>query len=692
MSAIAPQTEIIICHNIPLSKDYAHTILFSGTTVNGRWVDGRTIQNNYFMSHAKVRIPHSTYQRVNSRQIKVRGNAQSYEDCNYLMFQNPYISVAGANADGTEFVPSTATKYKWFYAFIDSVEYINNGVTLITYTIDVMQTYMFDWKFKECYVDREHTTEDSINVNTTQETVDTGGEYVLSNTHFQSFENYNDNGGEVVYPDGGPLGAFLIATTEPPMNTSGGEKPFPSIINGVLTNMYYEMTRGGYMNDDASSAFKSSLMQYITNGYEDCIVALGTYPAFACVVGADYGVGDGIKTGYNDTINVQLDSLFEDGGNTLNGVRVYNKKLFQSPYNVIVVSNNLGSTTIWQPELFTGNRSATMYGCVVPTPTVLLTPNNYRNRETDWENGVIFNDFPLLAWGGDAYKAWYAQNKGTISATKSNAELAYNTSGNNAYMTQWASDLSAEMSGLIGIFNGVGEFVGGLQTYNYGKGISGGVNAIGSGAMISVNTDVNRVNYENAIRSANSTYTQTINSLKGTISNAKAIPDKAMSLMTGDSVALSTNRFGYTIMQMTIKPEFIKKVDEYFSRFGYSVKKLKIPNICARKFYTFVKTIDCNVVPCYEGGFKNANGSLSNVGYGLSANVVTQINNIFNNGITFWRYNQEEIPNWQDNHEVYARDTFCNYSLLNSEEHQNSILDESLRIVNPSDEYVPLTM
>lgn len=714
MSAILPQTEIILCHNIPLSKDYANTILFTGTTVNGSWVDGRTMQNNYFKAHTKVRIPNSSYQRVNSRQIKVRGNVQSYEDCNYLMFQNPYISVAGSNPEGTDFIPSNAIKYKWFYAFIDSVDYINNSVSLITYTIDVMQTYLFDWKFKECYVEREHSTVDSITSNTTPENVDCGDTYVYDRFIVTDMRHESDtNESDTEYKKQGSLGAYLLATSIPPaLSQNDPTKQPPTIIlNDVLNKVYFTSTIGAYTKQNEKQYIDNIIQNYVENGLADNIITLGTAPAFACY-SHEY---DDENTNVDASKIIDITSLF-DTGNTLNGVRVYNKKIFQYPYNLINVTTYNGATGVWKPELFRSDKKCTMVGWLLPTPGCAIMPYNYRfNSNTlngkinpnsddtrpiealqlnyDPDNAIILSDFPVMGWSDDSYKAWIAQNRGTISAIKSNAELAlrsaevsnamYKTSAGNKVISNMIGDGTSIGSGVIkapakykqsaqqaGLLQASGTIAQGMLGFQ-------GVEAQGIANEFT----------------AVSNYKQTLNTLEGNITDANIRPSSAIAMASGGGFSLAVaDRYCFFLYKMTIKPEFIKKVDDYFSRFGYTVKNIKIPNICVRKFFTFVKTIDCNIVPCYEGGFKNADGSLSNVGYGLSANVITEINNIFNNGITIWRYNQEDIPNWVDNKEVYARDTFCNYTLLNSDKYQNTIIPENLRIVNPSDEYVPRTM
>mgnify|MGYP006874679149 CR=1 FL=1 len=75
-----------------------------------------------------------------------------------------------------------------------------------------------------------------------------------------------------------------------------------------------------------------------------------------------------------------------------------------------------------------------------------------------------------------------------------------------------------------------------------------------------------------------------------------------------------------TFYQMTIKKEYAEIIDNYFTRFGYACKKIKTPNINARKAFTYTKTTGCTI--------KNN---------GVPADDAAKICEIFDNGITFWK-------------------------------------------------------
>ena len=143
---IEPNTIIKILKNCPLDTTYDHTIFF----------DTQENQTAYFNGLVKYTLNNQTYQRVNKNRMRVQYKADDLYDCNYIMFQN------------------TSYGNKWFYAFIKSVEYINNITSEIEYEIDVMQTWFFDYTLGQCFVEREHSATDNIGDNLVPENLEQG--------------------------------------------------------------------------------------------------------------------------------------------------------------------------------------------------------------------------------------------------------------------------------------------------------------------------------------------------------------------------------------------------------------------------------------------------------------------------------------------------------------------------------------
>ena len=150
---IEPNSNIKIYHNVPLDDTYKHTLYFSSLAA----------QNAYFHANQniiKYNLTTQSYQRVVKGSMRIAVKADNLYDCNYLSFQNASF--------GT----------KWFYAFITSVEYVNNETSEITFEIDVMQTYLFDITLKSSFIERQHSVTDRPGDNLVEENLAIG-EYQL---------------------------------------------------------------------------------------------------------------------------------------------------------------------------------------------------------------------------------------------------------------------------------------------------------------------------------------------------------------------------------------------------------------------------------------------------------------------------------------------------------------------------------
>ena len=60
----------------------------------------------------------------------------------------------------------------------------------------------------------------------------------------------------------------------------------------------------------------------------------------------------------------------------------------------------------------------------------------------------------------------------------------------------------------------------------------------------------------------------------------------------GDIVTASNNN-NFKFYRMSVRQEYAKIIDNYFSMYGYSINEVKIPNITGRTNWNYVKTIEC---------------------------------------------------------------------------------------------------
>lgn len=97
-------------------------------------------------------------------------------------------------------------------------------------------------------------------------------------------------------------------------------------------------------------------------------------------------------------------------------------------------------------------------------------------------------------------------------------------------------------------------------------------------------------------------------------------------LGSGDVNFSDANDGGLTLYYMSIRDEFSERIDQYFTRMGYKVNKVKVPNMGNRQNYNYVQVAQEENL-AYPNNYNNIC---------LPANALDTINTLFRNGITIW--------------------------------------------------------
>ena len=519
---IQPNTNIIIIKGCPLDNTYEHTLYFSGETKQ----EGLNNQANYFKGLKKYSLTKQSYQRYAEGILHIQVQAENLFDCNYLMFQNESF--------GT----------KWFYAFITKVEYVSNVSCRVYYELDVMQTWFFDYELGHCFVEREHSKTDNLFENLVEENLSLGDEYVSNATN--SF-------------DMNKMNIAILRTIIKEID--GDAKTDARIVNGVFTPLTVTV-----LPTNNLSVLSEYIHNIISNGREDNVVAIYQYPEF---------MGDALTTE-----PVIKEKAITPNLSSIDGYTPNNKKLFCYPYNFLLVSNNSGQTAEYKWENWEQAERRGHFdiaGAFVSTPSVLCYPRSYRGIEKDYDSGIIYSNFPQCPWVGDAFKAWWAQNK---------------TSAVNGVM----ASVTAATYSVGATFLNPG-FSGFKESNQWDRAVVAGKSVLNS--------------FEN------------IAATVAKIKDLKNTPPQVHGQTQVDSLNCGINRVKFSFYSMSIRKKFAQIIDEYFDRYGYATHRSKVPNRDVRPHWTFTKTVGCTLV-----------GS-------LPAEVASSICKIYDNGITFWKKGSE---------------------------------------------------
>lgn len=403
---IEPNSNIKIYHNVPLDNTYNHTLYFSNVTRQNEYFHGNT-------DILKFNLTSQSYQRVVKGKMRVAVKADNLYNCNYLAFQNSSFGV------------------KWFYAFITSVEYINNETSEITFEIDSLQTYMFDINVRECFVEREHSVTDIIGENIQAEPVALG-EYVISD-----YEAITEGTRDM-------LVLIMITADE------GAGTLYDGIYGGCDLWAY---------NSTDTENITSKLNEYIQR--PDQIVSVYMSPS-NLIEGVETG-GKKLTFGSNSVVrHVTFNSVTEDSQDfqEYTADKVQNNKLYTYPYNFVRIDNASGQSLNLRYEFFDNLTPVLeISGSFLMPVKLVARPCSYKGLPGYTELGgytpstsecITLESYPMCSWNVDSYKAWVAQNS---------VPVALNTIAgvtNSAIASQYSAHPSASLaSSVIGQVAGV---------------------------------------------------------------------------------------------------------------------------------------------------------------------------------------------------------------------------------------------
>lgn len=454
---------------------------------------------------------------------------------------------------------------KWFYAFIKNVTFDNPGMSYVEIETDVWQSWMFDITFKNSFIEREHVNDDTFGNHTLPEGLDTGEFIINECDEFTRMDLVNTYIGVSRIQDGLP--------------GSGSTGYYGRTMNGIYSGLTY------FCFTDPIEAGKF-IKGYDRTGHGDNIAVVFVLPKALY----DFETGDTLTICYDgtstavetpngklvpdSTIPIELIRKTINRNTSLNGYVPKNNKCFTGEFNYLYVTNNGGTDVKYNYEDFVSQPHFKIDGVISVGGSIKLIPTNYKKYDSlnpstryswsEFNYGITCTKYPTCSWTNDAYTNWLTQNATNFLVE----DIKFGYSQFNPLPNEENPSSIAQFSDRGGeiLANTVGHYLDRMalkKSYSF-------------------------------------------------------MPVQAKGSINAGDITLSEGAIGFWYYKMSVKYEYAKKIDDFFSMFGYKVNSVKLPNITGRTNWNYVKTVECNIVGDIPQG------------------DLMKIKSMFNKGVTLW--------------------------------------------------------
>lgn len=393
----------------PLESDYRNTLWFPDVATQTAYFTGKTVKTYANFNYIKK-----------DNTIVVPDEVDNLYNCNYIMYQNANFG------------------QRWFYAFINRMEWASNGSTRLYVSTDVIQTWFFDINYYQSYVDRCHSDTDVVGDNIVPEDFTTG-----------------DGGGYQVagYTDLAPDGIAVFATA-----TYDGESKTGSVNSGIYSGAQ-NLVDFHIDNPGVGTILDS----YVKNGTATAVIKLQQYP---------YKLK-----------NAPMTLTFAKAPSAINGYTPTNKKLL-SPAFITCFMSMYGQECTFNPAFITGSSVSIKVSADQTSGTISAFVENYSS--SNMSTIAMFAAIPESGWAYNQYK-----NEYNLHSTSNAMYVRRNRENRDFNM------YNAMLQGVGGAMQVAGAAIDAMNplTYATGSGASGVVSGAmsGTGAILNASKTLGQI-------------------------------------------------------------------------------------------------------------------------------------------------------------------------------------------------------
>lgn len=393
-----------------------------------------------------------------------------------------------------------------------------------------------------------------------------------------------------------------------------------TMLNNYLTSLYFYLIPRNEINEETTVS-----MGYISNKITNICFNpfIEKYNVECLLVNvdlSDYDYQENIHYPYIYRIknlefrDINLETI--DLSSTYNSIdRNYESKLLMYPYRYYLLTDYINPPLLIKPQYLTNNRIEIYVKVGVSnTSKYNIYVKNYKGDVNGNLEGVVNNNpllFPVVA---DSYQEFIGSQGNSFNLNKQLALLENNTNYKQGTRTNTVNAFTSMLGS-----------IGGLATLDAG----GTIASIFGG----INTGVNQYNLKESTKLKEYQIEKSYLATKQDLINT---PNTLKSIGNDSIFNLENGKNRIDLIEYGIKTDKEQKILNFFNRYGVQTMNYDIPNFKTRKYYNYIKTVNCNI-------------DNSKIPY----NDLKKIEEIFNSGVTFWHIdNGAMVKNYYVENEV----------------------------------------
>lgn len=513
----SPSTNLRLL-SVPLESDYSNTL----------WFPNVEAQTTYFTGKVVKMFDDFNYIKKDNT-IVVAEEIDKLYNCNYIMYKNSNFST------------------RWFYAFINRMEWASNGSTRLYVSTDVIQTWFFDITYYQSYVDRCHSDTDDVGDNIVPEDFTTG-----DNGGYQVAGNYD------VKPDG--IAVFATSTYE-------GESKTGSVNSGIYSGAQ-NLVDFHIDNPGVSTILDS----YVKNGTATAVIRLQQYP---------YALKNGSHA-----------ISFSKAPSSISGYTPVNKKLLSAAFITCFMSM-YGQECKFSPAFISGDNVSIKLSADLTSGTISSFVENYSSSNIS--TIALFAVIPESGWAYNQYKNDYnlhnSSNAMYVQRVKAQRTADAVTAG-----AQTVQGIASSLSGILGTAMGLATAstpgLGGIGSRQALSGVSQIAGGIASANQGATNLGAFVGGYDSVSQ------------------DLTAISENYNAPATGNSSSsngyIATGKTSFTYGYKVPPLDLVKRCDKFLSVYGYKQSEYRTINLHARSNWTYIRTLGLNA----SGNFPDSDMNL----------------------------------------------------------------------------------